>query len=191
MSGGGLRIVGGIHRGRRFAAPQGPALRPTAERTREAIFDILEHAPGMIEPSGAVVLDVFAGTGALGFEALSRGARHLSFIEHDRAAARHLRETARALGEADKVAVVVCDAEHPPRPSTEAAPATLAFFDAPYASTLTAPALTALMVRGWIASGACCVVEVGVDEAFAAPTGFRLVDGRNYGAARVLFLAAP
>jgi len=171
--------------------PRAPALRPTAERTREAVFDILEHARAMTPPSAAQVLDVFAGTGALGFEALSRGARHLTFIEHDRACARRLRETARALGEADKVAVLVCDAQHPPRPSANAAPATLAFFDAPYASGLTAPALTALTVRGWIASGACCVVEVGDEEAFEAPTGFRLVDRRAYGAARVLFLAAP
>ena len=186
-----MRIVGGIHRGRRLAVPRAPALRPTAERTREAVFDILEHAPGVTAPSGAQVLDVFAGTGALGFEALSRGAARVTFIEHDRACARRLRETARALGEADKVAVLACDAWHPPGPSANAVPATLAFFDAPYASALSAPALAALMGRGWIASGACCVVEVGAEEAFEAPTGFRLVDGRAYGAARVLFLAAP
>jgi 16S rRNA (guanine966-N2)-methyltransferase len=186
-----LRIVGGIHRGRRLAVPRAPALRPTAERTREAVFDILEHAADVTAPSDAQVLDVFAGTGALGFEALSRGAQHLTFIEHDRACARRLRETAHALDEADKVVVLVCDAQHPPQPTANAAPATLAFFDAPYASGLTAPALTALRGHGWIASGTCCVVEMGAEEAFAAPPGFRLVDERAYGAARVLFLAAP
>ena len=92
---------------------------------------------------------------------------------------------------ADKVVVLVCDAQHPPQPTANAAPATLAFFDAPYASGLTAPALTALRGHGWIASGTCCVVEMGAEEAFAAPPGFRLVDERAYGAARVLFLAAP
>src|SRR5262249_44990658 len=105
-----MRIVAGKHRGRRIAAPEGHEVRPTSDRAREALFDILEHgnftANGTSVLVGARVLDVFAGSGALGFEALSRGATHVTFIENSATARSALRANAKTLGELARVTVV-------------------------------------------------------------------------------------
>ncbi len=140
-------------------------------------------------PAGAAVLDVFAGTGALGLEALSRGAARATFIDNDRAALDCARRNARALGYEGAATFLGLDAARlPPPPPDAGAPATLAFLDAPYGSGLAEPALRGLAAKGWIASGAVLTVEVGARDSLALPPGYRQVDDRSYGAARVVFL---
>jgi 16S rRNA (guanine966-N2)-methyltransferase len=183
-----MRVVGGRHRGRRLAAPPGDAVRPTSDRAREALFNILSH--GDFAAAGSpfadeTVLDAFAGTGALGIEALSRGAARAAFIETDRAALAALRRNLAALDEEDAADIVAGDATRPPRARH---PAALAFLDPPYRSGLAAPALEALTRMGWLAARALVVVEIAASEAFSAPHGFTMIDERKYGAAKLVFL---
>ena len=184
-----MRIIGGRHRGRALKALKGRDLRPTSERAREAIFNILDHGLDWGGPAGAAVLDVFAGSGALGLEALSRGAARTTFIDSDRAALDCARRNARALGCESAAAFLGLDAARLPAPPPEAgAPATLAFLDAPYGSGLSEPALRGLADQGWIAPGALAVAEAGARDPLALPPGYRQLDERAYGAARVVFL---
>jgi 16S rRNA (guanine966-N2)-methyltransferase len=183
-----MRIVGGRHRGRRLTAPSGEAVRPTSDRAREALFDILSHgdfAAAGIPFADAAVLDAFAGTGAFGLEALSRGAAEAFFIESDRAALTALRRNIAALGEEERAHVVAGDATRPPRAPAQCA---LAFLDPPYRSGLSAAALAALAAAGWLMPEALAVVEIAAREAFAPPAGFARLDERRYGAARLVFL---
>lgn len=183
-----LRVVAGRHRGRRLLAPPGEGTRPTAERVRQAVFDMLWHAPwaGRDAVEGARVLDAFAGTGALGLEALSRGAAHATFIESDRAALSALRGNIAALREEEATRVIAGDATRPP---AAAAACGLVFLDPPYGKELVPRALAALRGAGWIAPGALVVAEVAKAEALEVP-GFEEVAERAHGAARVVFLRA-
>jgi len=183
-----LRIVAGRFRGRKLETADDKAIRPTAERVREAVFNKLTH--GLVVKGGAPltgvrVLDVFAGSGALGFEALSRGAAYVTFIESDPAAARLIERNAAHLEAESAVTVVRRDATAP-GPVRE--PADLALLDAPYKSGLSESALEGLRRAGWLAEGAVVVVEVARNETFAPPGGFETLDDRRYGAARVIFL---
>jgi 16S rRNA (guanine966-N2)-methyltransferase len=183
-----MRIVGGSHRGRRLAAPPGAAVRPTSDRAREALFNILTHggwAAGGIPFADQPVLDAFAGTGAFGLEALSRGAAEAFFIEDERAALIALRRNIAALGESERCRVVAGDATRPPRAPAACA---VAFVDPPYGQGLAATALEALAAAGWFAPGALVVAELGVREAVTPPAGFARLDERIYGAARLVFL---
>jgi len=183
-----MRVVGGKHRGRRLLAPPGAKVRPTSDRAREALFNILSHgefAAGGIAFAGAAVLDAFAGSGALGLEALSRGAAEAVFIEQDRDALAILRKNIEALGEGPHTRILPGDATHPPRAMSTCA---VAFLDPPYRSGLAAPALTALRATGWLAPGALAVIEVAAREELLLPPGFTLIDERRYGAARLAFL---
>ena len=162
-----------------LAAPAGAETRPTADRVRQALFDTLAHAAwgGRSLFEGAAVLDGFAGTGALGLEALSRGAMRASFIESDRGALAALRaNVARCRVDALVIAADVC---HPP-PGT---PCGLVFLDPPYGRALVSQALPALERAGWVAPGAVLVSETAADEPLAL-TG-TLLDDRRHGAARV------
>ena len=184
----GLRIVGGVHRGRRLVAPAGEAVRPTSDRAREALFNILSHgsfAAAGLPFADRPVLDAFAGTGALGLEALSRGAGAAAFIENGREALSALRRNVGALGEGDRAHIVAGDATRPPRAAFACA---VAFLDPPYHSGLAVPALTALAASGWLMADALAVVEIAAGEALAAPPGFAILDERVYGAARLVFL---
>jgi 16S rRNA (guanine966-N2)-methyltransferase len=182
-----MRIIAGRHRGRALKAPQGEIVRPTSDRAREALFDILAHGRFAEQPVylDARVLDAFAGTGAFGLEALSRGAAQASFMEKDRTALAALRANIAALREERNAAVLGVDVLHPPRAG---APATLVFLDPPYGQDLAAPALTALATAGWLAAGALVVAEVGARETLTAPAGFQPLQERKYGAARLVFL---
>ena len=182
-----MRIVGGRHRGRRLLAPPGDIVRPTSDRAREALFNILSH--GRLTAEGvpfadAVVLDAFAGTGALGLEALSRGAAEALFIEQDREALVILRRNIAALGEDAQARIIAGDATRPPRAPSACG---LVFIDPPYRSGLAAPALAALDAAGWLMPGALAILELAAREELAPPTGFILLDERVYGAARLLF----
>jgi 16S rRNA (guanine966-N2)-methyltransferase len=184
-----MRIVGGRHRGRPLQAPASDDVRPTSDRAREALFNILAHgrfaAASGPAYAGARVLDAFAGTGALGLEALSRGAAAAIFLENGRAARAVLERNIAALGETARCTILAADATRPPPPP---APVTLAFLDPPYRAGLADPALRALAASGWFAPGALCVVVTSGKAAFAAPPGFAIVDERRYGAARLTFL---
>jgi 16S rRNA (guanine966-N2)-methyltransferase len=182
-----MRIVAGRWRGRSLAAPAGQATRPTSDRTRQAIFDRLAHAPwaaGALD--GASVLDAFAGTGAVGLEALSRGAARACFMETDAAARRALAANIAAC-RAENATILAADATRPPRGQA----CTLVFIDPPYGKGLISSALAALRAAGWIAPQALLVCETARDEMLdlGKPLATAL-----HGAARVTFLretAAP
>lgn len=183
-----MRIVAGRHRGRHLAAPEGLAVRPTSDRTREALFNILgqgrDDLPAL---AGARVLDAFAGTGALGLEALSRGADNVSFIESQPTAIATLERNIRALEEEDSTEVIRADALRPPRTSY---PADIVLMDPPYSQGLAEPAITALARAGWIGAASLVVVELMAKEPFTPPAGFAIRDQRKYGKARLVFLEA-
>ncbi|MDD9991746.1 MAG: 16S rRNA (guanine(966)-N(2))-methyltransferase RsmD [Rhodospirillales bacterium] len=181
-----MRIVGGSLRGRRLRAPAGARVRPTRERVREALFDILLHG-GMPRPlEGAHVVDLFAGTGALGLEALSRGAASLAAVESESDVRGVLRANIEASGCADRANVVACDATRLP-PAVEAC--NLALLDPPYRSGLAAPALAALVEGGWLDDEATVVVEHGVDDPFDPPSALTVQDRRRYGKTALTFLS--
>jgi len=184
-----VRIIAGTLRGRRLEAPPGEATRPTSDRARQALFDMLWHAPwagrGAIE--GAHVLDAFAGTGALGLEALSRGAAHATFLETDRAALATLRRNVAACRAEGRAEIVAGDATRPPRAP---APCGLLFLDPPYGRGLAAPALAALDAAGWVAPGAILSVELGPEDALG-DTRFAPLAERRHGKARLVLLGAP
>ncbi|HEV2336274.1 MAG TPA: 16S rRNA (guanine(966)-N(2))-methyltransferase RsmD [Stellaceae bacterium] len=184
----GLRIIGGVDRGRRLVAPPGEAVRPTSDRAREALFNILSHgdfAAGGSPFADRPVLDAFAGTGAFGLEALSRGASAAVFIEREREALAALRRNLGTLGAEDRAHIVAGDATRPPRAILEC---TVAFLDPPYRSGLAAPALGALAAAGWLSADALVVIELAAREDLAAAPGFIVIDERVYGAARLVFL---
>ncbi len=189
-----MRIVGGSLKGRTLKAParntpKGRELRPTADRVRESLFNVLAHGAGGIELEGLTVIDVFAGTGALGLEAMSRGAGHGVFIDNDGAALAFVRKNAGALGVGRQVTMLRLDAARlPPPPRIAKTPGGLAFLDPPYEQGLVPPALLGLKDKGWLAEGAVAVAEVAAKEALEPPKGFEIFDERPYGAARLVFL---
>ncbi|MFQ5764986.1 MAG: RsmD family RNA methyltransferase, partial [Rhodospirillales bacterium] len=163
--------------------------RPTGDRVRESLFNVLAHGVEGVAWEGATVVDVFAGTGALGLEALSRGAGHGVFIDNDPGALACVRRNAGPLGLARNVTILRLDARRlPPPPLAAKAPAALAFLDPPYRSGLAPEALTGLTTRGWLVPGALSVVEVAAKEPLEPLRGFETMDERTWGAARLVFL---
>ncbi len=182
-----MKIIAGKHRGRRIVPPASLPLRPTLERVRQSVFDILAHGVAWAGFGEAAVLDVFAGSGAYGLEALSRGARHACFIDIDAQALKALERNAAAIGESRSVALLQLDAARLPSPTaTAGTPAALAFVDPPYGAGLAVPALMGL-ADGWLAADALAVVEVEAREPFAAQPPFSIVDERTVGPARIVF----
>lgn len=175
-----MRIIGGEFRGRRLASvgkgDAGAHLRPTADRVRESLFNML--AGGFGDPCrGAVVLDMFAGTGALGLEALSRGASGATFVENGRTALRLLRENIGICRVEARTRVVQRDARKLGACPKDAA--TLVFLDPPYGKQMGEAALTAALSGGWMAQGALIVWEENTEV--SAPEGLSLLDERRYG----------
>jgi len=186
-----MRIVAGAFRGRAIVAPKGHSTRPTADRTRQALFNVLEHAPWAPELRGARVIDLFAGSGALGFEALSRGAAYCLFVEADEDARGAIRQNVETLNLFGQTRVHRRDATQlGPKPAGDGAPFDIAFLDPPYAKGLGEQALAALAGGGWLAPGALVVFERGLDEPDPLAPGFEVLDARDWGAARVHFLKA-
>ncbi len=184
-----MRIVGGRLKGRTLNAPQGREMRPTADRVRESVFNILAHGVDDFDFKDTTVIDVFAGTGALGLEAMSRGCGHGVFIDNDAGALACVRKNAGPLGLGRNVTLLRLDAARlAPPPRAAKTPAALAFLDPPYESGLLQPALLGLRDKGWLAGGAVVVCEVASKEEFDAPKGLKVMDERTYGAARVVFL---
>ncbi len=187
-----MRIVGGTHRGRRLLAP-GPneqRIRPTSDRVREAIFDILAHGAGgvAVELTGARVIDLFAGTGALGLEALSRGAAFALFVEEDPRARGLIRTNIETLGLDGQARVFRRNATRLGHIGTMA-PFDLGFVDPPYGKGLGEGALLSLAEGAWLAPGARLVLEEAAEAVFALPAGFMLLDERRYGDTAVRFLS--
>lgn len=180
-----MRIVGGRHRGRCLAPPTGRDVRPTSDRTREAIFNILAHAADVPPLEGAVVLDAFCGTGALGLEALSRGAAHATLLDRAAPSLKLAQANAAALGETARATAIRADATRPP---AAARGHDIAFLDPPYRQNLAALALAALAAAGWLAPNAVAVVEEAADAPFVMPAGFTSLDERRYGDTLVRFL---
>ncbi len=185
---GSLRIITGAWRGRSIEVPAGDAVRPTAERVREALFNRLAHAftNAGFNLSGAHLVDVFAGTGALGLEALSRGAAHATFLDRNPDSIALLKRNVAKLGAEDRAVIMNADGAHLPR-ATE--PCDLAFLDPPYGENLVAPALAGLARQGWLKPGALVAVETDAGEPEPAAENFTLLDRRLYGRVAVSFLS--
>jgi 16S rRNA (guanine966-N2)-methyltransferase len=186
-----VRVVGGAFKGRALVAPDGQGTRPTSDRARQAIFNILEHAAWAEPLQGARVLDLYAGSGALGFEAISRGAAFALFVETDEAARGAIRENADALGLMGRTRVHRRDAtDLGVRPGSAGEAFTLAFLDPPYGRGLGEQTLARLREGNWLAPDALVAFERGSDEPEIDTPGYERLDARDWGAARVLFLRA-
>lgn len=184
-----MRIVSGAHRGRAIVAPKGQATRPTSDRARQALFNILEHAAFAPDLRGARVIDLYAGSGALGLEALSRGAEFCLFVETDAAARGAISENLETLSLFGKARVHRRDATALGlKPAGDGRPFDIAFLDPPYGQGLGEKTLAELAAGGWLAPEALIVLERGSDEKDLAHPGFERLDERRYGAATLFFL---
>jgi 16S rRNA (guanine966-N2)-methyltransferase len=183
-----MRVVGGRLKGRNLASPLSQEIRPTADRLRESVFNILVHAyDDPIE--GARVLDLFAGTGALGIEASSRGAAFTLFVDNGAEARALLRNNVEALGLGGVTKVYRRDATNL-GPAHPMEPFSLAFLDPPYGRGLADKALASLRDGGWLTVGALLVVEEVKAAAFAVPEGFEELERRPYDDTEFVFLRA-
>jgi 16S rRNA (guanine966-N2)-methyltransferase len=181
-----MRVVGGRLRSRPIAGPKGPGLRPTADRLREALFNILQHAYG--DPvQGARVLDLFAGTGALGIEALSRGASFALFVDDGVEARALLRQNSESLGLGGVSRIFRRDATKL-GPAHPIEPFSLVFLDPPYGKGLAEKALVAADEGGWLKPDALIVVEEAAEIGFKAPEGFDELERRAYDDTELIFL---
>lgn len=181
-----MRVVGGRFRGRPLAGPHSDAIRPTSDRMRESLFNILAHTYGLPEETTRV-LDLFAGTGALGLEALSRGAQSVLFLETGVEARALIRRNIEALGLTGSARIFRRDATKPGSAGT-IPPFDLVFCDPPYRKGLGETALAAIRAGGWLKPGALCILEEAADADVGAPGGFEELDRRVAGETQLLFL---
>lgn len=183
-----MRVVGGRLKGRNLASPSSRDIRPTADRLRESLFNILIHAYG--DPiAEARVLDLFAGTGALGIEAISRGAKFALFVDNGAEARALLRNNVEALGLGGVTKVYRRDATDL-GPAHPVEPFSLVFLDPPYDKGLADKALISLRDGGWLARSALLVVEEAKAAAFKVPGGFEELERRTYDDTEFVFLRA-
>ncbi|WP_420724444.1 16S rRNA (guanine(966)-N(2))-methyltransferase RsmD [Hwanghaeella sp. LZ110] len=180
-----MRIVAGSRRGLNLNAPEGTTTRPTSERARESLFNILATPKHAKKWHDRPVADFFAGTGALGLEALSRGARHCSFLENDPAASKVLSANINKARFRDITTILNKDATKPP---TAKVPCGLIFFDPPYRDLVAENSLVAAQRHGWLAKDGLAVLQLHPKAPFECPPGFDVIDDRRYGATRFLFL---
>jgi 16S rRNA (guanine966-N2)-methyltransferase len=181
-----MRVVGGRLKGRALKTPTSREIRPTSDRLRETIFDILAHRHvGRLE--GARVVDLFAGTGALAIEALSRGANFALLVDSGTEARALLRANVEALGLGGVTRIWRADATALGR-APSAPPFDLAFLDPPYDRGMVGPALESLLSGGWLAADSLVVVEESAKVAILAPDGLELADERTYGDTKLAFL---
>jgi 16S rRNA (guanine966-N2)-methyltransferase len=178
-----MRIIAGSHRGRRIEAPPDETIRPTSDRIRESLFNILGHRLGGF--AGKSVLDGFAGTGALGFEALSRGAASALFMDNNKAALDLCRRNAAALGLDGRAAFRLGDIARPPAAQEKF---DLVLLDPPYGKGLGSAALIALDAAGWLAKDALAAIEADKSQPEVAPPNFSVIDSRDYGRTRIELL---
>lgn len=184
-----MRIVGGKFRGRKLTAPEGTDLRPTSDRARESIFNILAHGKAAVDLDGITVADMYCGTGALGLEAMSRGAAFGIFADRNPAHLKIAKDNAAGMGLWRECLMLGLDCSHlavPPRAAKT--PAGLVFLDPPYGHGLADPTLRGLLNKNWLTPDATVVVEIGAEETLVGTRGFDVLDERTYGAAKVYFL---
>lgn len=188
-----MRITGGKFGGRALHAPDDMRVRPTSDKVRQAIFNILHHHDfgDAFALEGAAVIDLFAGTGALGLEALSQGARFCLFVDDSAASRALVHENVEALQLTGASKIWRRDATRlgPLGPGAKG-PFSLAFLDPPYRQELIGPALASLLGGGWLEDGAVVVAETAADEDAPQAEGLRLENERIYGATRVSFFTA-
>lgn len=184
-----MRIVAGRFRGASLATPKGDGTRPTSDRLRETIFNILAHGHDDAAV-GARVLDLFAGTGALGLEALSRGAKACVFVEEAVEPRGLIRRNVEAMGLTGVTKIFRRDATRLGEAGT-IEPFDLVFLDPPYRKGLGEKALSSALAGGWLKPGALCVLEEAVDAVVSVPAGFDLVGERTVGDSKVIFLRRP
>jgi 16S rRNA (guanine966-N2)-methyltransferase len=181
-----MRIVGGHLKGRALKGPAGEGIRPTSDRLRESLFNILAHSYSL-DFTQMRVIDLFAGTGALGFEAVSRGAKSVLFVDDGAQARALIRENVEALGLGGMTRIFRRDARKlgaaPPGEIFD-----LAFLDPPYGRCLAEPALAALRDGGWLRDEALVIVEETAKALFAAPAGFSMLEQRDYGDTQIAVL---
>jgi 16S rRNA (guanine966-N2)-methyltransferase len=175
-----MRIVAGTFKGKALEAPKGLATRPTSDRVRQALFNVLEHGAPAVDFEGKRVLDLFAGSGALGLEALSRGARYCLLIEEAASARAAIRRNVEALGLTGATRIWRRDATRL-GPARTLTPFDLVFCDPPYGKGLGERALAAAMEGGWLAEGAIAVLEERADTHVAWPQPLTELDRRRYG----------
>ncbi len=184
-----MRIVAGSLKGRSIVTPEGQGTRPTSDRARQAVFNVLEHAAWAEPLQGMRVMDLYAGSGALGFEAISRGAAFALFVETDEEARGAIRENADAYQVMGRTRVHRRSAiDLGSRPRSDGEAFDLAFLDPPYRKGLGELTLQRLLEGQWLQPGAVVVFERGSDEPEIDTPGYERLDARDYGAARVLFL---
>ena len=180
-----MRVVGGRFRGRTLSAPKSQAIRPTADRLRESLFNILMHAYD--DPiTDARVLDLFAGTGALGIEAMSRGAAFALFVDDGAEARALLRGNSETLGLGGSTKIYRRDATK--MGPAEMSPFSLVFLDPPYGKGLAEKALASAREGGWLAPEALVIVEEAADAGFRTPEGFEELERRDYDDTQFTFL---
>ena len=182
-----MRIVAGKFRGKQLTSPSDESIRPTADRVRESMFNILASRLGPVF-DGIRVLDLFAGTGALGLEALSRGAAHVTFVDTGAEARGIIRDHIEAFGAGGITKLLRRDATDLGTPGTFGQ-FNLIFLDPPYNKGLGEQALAGLRANNWLAPGATIVLEDSIEANIEFPAGFTLEDRREYGAAAVHFLS--
>lgn len=177
-----MRIVAGQYRGKKLYSPEGKNVRPTSERAREAVFNILNSRYGN-DYGNFEFADIFAGTGAFGFEALSRGAKGVTLVDVKTDLA--VKNAALFPKESEKIKIIRANALLLPySPKTY----DIIYIDAPYSKDLTLPTLKQLKEKNWAGSGTLCIAEIRNDEKIDLPNDFAVVDERNYGLAKILFL---
>jgi 16S rRNA (guanine966-N2)-methyltransferase len=181
-----VRIIAGKFRGKQLTSPSDDSIRPTADRVRESMFNILSSRLGPVF-DGIRVLDLFAGTGALGFEALSRGASHVTFVDTGAEARGLIRDHIEAFGAGGITKLLRRDATDLGTPGTFGQ-FNLVFLDPPYGKALGEQSLAHIAANGWLAPGATIVFEESADAAVEIPAGFMMDDRREYGSAAVHFL---
>lgn len=179
-----MRIIAGRFKGKTLDAPRGPATRPTSDRVREALFNVLEHGAPQFDFETSRVLDLFSGSGALGLEALSRGARYCLFIEDDASARAAIRRNVEALGLTGATKIWRRDAMRL-GPAGKLTSFDLVFCDPPYGKGLATQALANAANGGWLATGAVAVLEDQADIEIAWPQPFAEIDSRRYGGTQV------
>lgn len=181
-----MRVVGGRLRGRQIAISAATSIRPTADRVRESVFNILDHGIADFSLGGIYVLDLFAGTGALGIEALSRGAAYCLFVENNAQARAAIRQNVDNLGLTGHTKLFRRDAtDLGAAPNREAF--RLIFLDPPYGKNLSGLALASAGRGRWLAPGAIAVVEDRRDVSPDLPANFEQLDARSWGDSKVTF----
>lgn len=181
-----MRVVGGKFRGRALATPQHDGLRPTSDRVRESVFNILQHGVADFSLDGVRVIDLFAGTGALGIEALSRGAGYCLLVEEAPEARALIRTNIEAMGLTGVTRIFRRDATDL-GPAGNMEPYALAFLDPPYGRGLGEKALSILRDGGWLSPGAVIVLEERASADVVLPEGFEEIDRRSWGDTQAVF----